>query len=181
MSRKSRQKGARKLLRHVLPPWLAVIMLIGCLIMGTICTIIPWISQPTPYEDTIPLSATMDDVVGDWEYHRKPLLGWELNEIRITFSDHEPLYISTNIAHETLLEKLEAFPSGTIFDMRLKPESDSILALSVGEVDVLTYEAARHSLLFNNRLGFLVGLFMLCGAGWSAWSLIMTWRYRRIL
>ena len=66
MSRKSRQRKGRTLLQKVFPAWLAVPILIIALGMGILCGTIPWSGQPTPYEDTIPVSATVMEVEGDY-------------------------------------------------------------------------------------------------------------------
>lgn len=186
MSRKSRQKKALALLHRLPPVWVLIPLLIAGLWLGAIFTLGPWISPPTPLEDTVPLSATMQRVEGDYNYRRRR--GFDLDDIYIYCADEgelyipdfDRLYIPDVIANETLLEKLEAYPAGTVFDMRLKPDSKSILTLSVDGVDVLSYEAACRAINTNNRLGVIVGVFMLFVAGYCIWGLIITWRYRRL-
>lgn len=182
MSRKSRQKGARNKLSHTIPfTWLAVVMLIGALWLCIFGFLSPWISKPIPLEDTIPVSATMARVEGDYNFRGKTQgTGWRLDNIYIYFEDHERLIISDVIAHETLLEKLEAYPAGTVFDMQVQPNGISIMTLSVDGVDVLSYEAACRAITANNYFGVILGVIMLPIAAYSAWSLVIHWRYRRL-
>lgn len=177
MSRKSRQKKGRSLLAKLPPVWVLIPMLIIGLGMGILCVTMPWFTPPTPYEDTIPLSATMTEVEGEYRYHRKHR---ELEDIYLYFEDHERLIIYDVIANETLLDKLEAYPAGTIFDMRLKPNGIDVMTLSVSSVDILSYEAACQAIRVNNIFGIAWGIFSLAVAGYAAWGLCMTWKYRRL-
>ena len=187
MSRKSRQKKGRTLLQKVPPVGVCVFLLIAGLWIGTIFTLGPWISQPTPLEDTVPMSVTMQRVEG--EYRKRLHGGFRLRNIYIYFAeedelyipDFDRLYISDVIAGETLLDKLKAYPAGTVFDVRLKPDSKSILTLSVDGVELLSYEQACRAINTNNRFGVIVGVFMLFVAGYAIWALVVTWRYRRLL
>ena len=187
MSRKSRQKKGQRLLQKVPPVGVCVFLLIAGLWIGTVCSLMPWINQPTPREDTVPMSVTMQKVEG--EYKKRRHGGFKLRDIHIYCADEEEiyipdferLYISDVIASEPLLDKLEAYPAGTVFDVRLEPDSKSILALSVDGTDILTYEAACRAITVNNRLLIIVGVFMLVVAGYALWALIVTWRYRRLL
>lgn len=177
MSRKSRQKKGRTLLQKVFPPWLAIPVLILSLGVGILCLTMPWHAQPTPYEDTIPLSATMTEVKGEYGYRRKHR---KLNIIHLYFEDHTPLMFGRVLAHDALLERLENYPAGTVFDMRLEPNGIDIMTLSVDGVDVFSYEAACRAIWVNNDLGFGVGIFTLVMAAYAAWSLFIYWKYRRL-
>ena len=177
MSRKSRQQTGRTLLQKVFPTWLALPMLIGSLWLCIFSFLSPWISKPIPLEDTIPLSAAMAKVEATYDSrhgHR------ELDDIFIYFEDHERLIISDVLAREALLEKLEAYPAGTVFDMRIKPDSISIMTLAVDGVDILSYETACRSITINNNFGIVLGLIMLPIAGYAAWSLFIHWKYRKL-
>ena len=55
MSHKSRQKKGRTLLSKLLPVWMLIPILVISLGMGILCVAMPWLRQPIPYEDTIPL------------------------------------------------------------------------------------------------------------------------------
>lgn len=177
MSRKSRQKGARNMLAHAIPfTWLAAVMLIGALGLCIFGFLSPWISKPIPLADTIPVSATMTKVEATYDHRRIQ----ELDNILIHFEDHERLIISDVIAHETLLEKLEAYPAGTVFDMQVEPDGISIMTLSVDGVDVLSYEAACRAITANNYFGVILGIVMLPISAYAAWSLFIHWKYRRL-
>ena len=181
MSRKSRQQGAHKRLRQALPAWIAAVMLIGGLWLGILGSLSPLISQPIPLEETIAVSAVMTRVEGDYSFRGKTQgTGWRLDNIFLFFEDHERLVIDGVIASETLLEKLEAYPAGTVFDMRVKPGSSGIVALAVDGTDVLSYEAACRAVTANNGFGILLGVVMLPIAGYAAWSLFIRWKYRRL-
>ena len=105
MSRKSRQRDARKLLSRAIPfTWMAVIMLIGGLWLVTFGFLSPWISKPIPLEDTIPVSATMTEVEGEYHYRRNHS---SLRKIYLYFEDHDRLMFNNVLAHETLLDKLK--------------------------------------------------------------------------
>ena len=86
MSRKSRQKKGRGILAKLPPVWISIPMLVIGLGMGILCITMPWFTRPTPYEDTIPLSATMTEVEGEYKFHRKHR---ELEDIYLYFEDHE--------------------------------------------------------------------------------------------
>ena len=178
MSRKSRQKKGRSLLAKLPPTGILIFLLIVGLGIGALSISAPWTSRPVAYEDTIPLSATLERVEGDYQYQRKR--GWKLYEIYLYFTDHFRLYISSNVASESLLNKLEAYPTGTVFDMRVKPESNAVMSLAAEGVDVLSYETACRAIHLDNGLGFLLGLFMLFMATYAAWGLVMTRKYRKL-
>ena len=177
MSRKSRQKKGRTILSKLLPVWILIPMLVIGLGAGILCVSMPWLRQPTPYEDTIPLSATMTAVEGEYGYHRKHR---RLDTIHLYFEDHDPLMFDRVLAHDSLLEKLEAYPAGTVFDMRLESNGIDVMTLSVDGVDVFSYEAACRAIRVNNALAIPVGIFFLIAATYAAWSLCMTWKYRRL-
>lgn len=171
MSRKSRQRRGRALLQKVLPPWLALPILISSLGLGIITFLSPWLSAPPSFEDTLPVSATLEKVEASYVRHH-------LHAIQLDFSNHDRLTISPKVTYKALLDKLKSYPTGTVFDMRLN--DSSILALSVNGEDVLTYEAACKAIAFDNQLGIPVGIFMFCMAGYSGYSLFIHWKYRRL-
>ena len=177
MSRKSRQKKGRTILSKLLPVWMLIPLLVLSLGAAILCVSMPWIARPTPYEDTIPLSATMTEVEGEYGYHRRHR---QLDIIHLYFEDHEPLMFDRVLAHDSLLEKLEAYPAGTVFDMRLEPNGKDVMTLSVNGVDVFPYEAACRAIRVNNVLGVAISVFFLVAAIYAAWSLYMTWKYRRL-
>lgn len=178
MSRKSRQKKGRTLLQKAMPLWMAAAMLLFGLCLGVVGILGPWISQPTPLEETTPTSAVMQTIEPDYKYRKNR--GPDLTNIKITFKDHQPLYIDSVIANETLLNELMTYPSGTVFDMLLKPNGISIMTLSVDGVDILTYEAACRAIKANNAIGVPLGIAMLAIAAYAAWSLSIHWKYRRL-
>ena len=171
MSRKSRQKKGRTLLQKVFPTWLALPMLIVSIFLGTIACLSPFLSTPPPFEDTVPVSATLERVEASYVRHH-------LHAIHFDFSDHDRLSISSKVAYKALLDKLKVYPAGTIFDMRT--DGSRILALSVDGAELLSYEAACKAITFDNRMGIPVGIFMLIMAVYSIWSLLITWKYRRL-
>lgn len=177
MSRKSRQKKGRSILSKLLPVWMLIPMLVIGLGAGILCVTMPWIAQPTPYEDTIPLSATIAEVEGEYRARRKRM---ELDMIYLYFEDHDPLMFDRVLTHDSLLDKLEAYPAGTVFDMRLEPNGIDVMTLSVDGVDVFSYEAACRAIQVNNALAIPLGIFFLVAAIYAAWSLCMTWKYRRL-
>lgn len=177
MSRKSRQKQGRTLLQKVFPIWLAVPMLILALGLGILGFLSPWISQPIPLEDTIPVSATLSEVEGDYKYRNNR---WKLQRIYLYFEDHDRLMFDAVLAHDALLEKLEAYPAGTVFDMRLEPNGMDVMTLSVDSVEVFSYEAACRAIRVNNVFGIALGIFFLIMAAYAAWSLFIRWKYRKL-
>lgn len=165
----------------VFPVWLALPVLILALGTGIFTSSMPWVYEPIPLEDTIPVSATMTEVEGDYKLHSsRTSKRWVLRNIFIEFEDHERLIISSVIGSETLLEKLEAYPAGTVFDMQVEPNGIDVMTLSVDGEAVLTYEAACRAIRVNNYLGIVWGIFCLVMAGYAAWSLVVHWRYRRL-
>ena len=180
MSRKSRQKKGRALLDKLPSVGILVFFLVFGLGLGIMGCAAPWVSRPAAYEDTVPLSATLEQVKGDYKSRRG--LRYKLDEIYLYFSDHDHLYISSKVATKSRLNKLTAYPAGTVLDLRLAPDGDSVLALSVDGTEVLSYEAACRAIRFDNALGLLLGLFaLLFMAGYAIWGLCMTWKYRRLI
>ncbi len=177
MSRKSRQKKGRSILAKLPPVWILIPMLVIGLCMGILCISMPWLQQPTPYEDTIPLSATMTEVEGEYRARRKRM---ELDKIYLYFEDHDRVMFNNVLAHEALLDKLDAYPAGTVFDMRLEPDGVDVMTLSVDGVDVFSYEAACRAIRVNSGFGIVWGVFCLMVASYAAWGLFMTWKYRRL-
>lgn len=177
MSRKSRQKKGRKLLRNVLPVWLAAVMLIGGLWLGLLGLASPFLRPAVSLEDTVAVSATVQQIHVEYGYHRKHR---KVDSLFIDFEDHERLYIPNPACTDLTAEKVSAYPAGTVFDMRILPGNRDILALSVTGEDVLTFESMQKVLAFDNALGILLGVIMLVIAAYAAWSLITSWRYRRL-
>lgn len=186
MSRKSRQKKGRTLLQKIPPVSVCVFLLIAGLWMGVIFSLMPWINQPALLEDTIPLSVTMQKVEGDYDYRRRQ--GYDLDEILIYYSDENLVYlpdmkslcIPSVLSSETLLDKLTAYPAGTLFDAHVEPDGRSIIALSVEGTEIIVYEDACRSIRTNNILFVPLGLFMLATAGYAIWALVIHRRYRRL-
>lgn len=177
MSRKSRQKKGRTMLQKAFPTWLAAPILILAVGMGILCVTMPWISQPTPYEDTIPVSASIMEVEGDYSHRRNHR---SLERIYLYFEDHERLMFDPVLAHDALLEKLKSYPAGTIFDMQLEPNGIDVMTLSVDGAEVFSYEAACRAIRVNNVFGICWGIFSLVMAAYAAWSLFIRWKYRRL-
>ena len=175
MSRKSRQKKGLRLLAKLPPLWILIPLLIIGISFGILGITSPWLRQPTPYEDTIPLSATMTEVEAHYRKHRR------VDTIYLYFEDHDRLMFDSILSHRSLLAKLESFPAGTVFDMRLEPNGTDVMTLSVNGVDVFSYEAACRAIRFNNILGFALGIFMLFMSGYAVWALCITWKYRRLI
>ena len=171
MSRKSRQKKGRTLLQKVFPPWLALPMLIVSLFLGAIACLSPMLSTPPPFEDTVPVSATIEKVEARYSRHH-------LHAIHLDFSDHDRLHISSKITYRALLDKIKSYPTGTIFDMRV--DGKDILALSIAGETILSYEAACNAIAFDNQIGVPVGIFAFSMAAYAAWSLFIHWKYRRL-
>lgn len=186
MSRKSRQKKGRTLLQKLPPAGVCAALLVAGLWLGAIFTLMPWINRPIPLEDTVPMSVTMQRVEGDYDYRRgrhkdlDNIYIYYAGEGELYIPGFDRLYISDVVAGETLLKKLKAYPAGTVFDVRLEPDSKSILTLSVDGTELLSYEQACRAINVNNRLDVIVGVFMLAVAGYAAWALFMTWKYRRL-
>lgn len=176
MSRKSRQKRGRTLLQKILPAWLAAPVFIIASAIGVFCLTMLW-THPTPYEDTIPVSAAITEVKGDYSSRRGHR---HLKRIYLYFEDHERLMFNSVLAHDTLLDKLEDYPAGTVFDMRLEPNGMDIMNLSVNGVEVFSYEAACRAIRVNNIFCVIVGIFFLFSAVYAAWSIFIRWKYRKL-
>ena len=108
MSRKSRQKKGRSILAKLPPVGVLVFLLVVGLGMGPLSLSAPWTSRPVAYEDTIPLTATIERVTGDYEYHRRR--GWDLDEIHLYFIDHDRLYISSKVSPNPCWRSLKPIP-----------------------------------------------------------------------
>ena len=171
MSRKSRQKKGRTLLKKALPQWLALPMLIFSLIMGTVGFLSPTLSAPSPAENLVPISAALEQAEASYS-------GPHLHSIALFFTAHGRLSISPKIANRTLLKTLKSYPAGTVFDMLV--DGTSILSLSTGETEILSYETACRAIRTNNHIGILLGLLMMIIAVYSAWSLTIHLQYRRL-
>ena len=186
MSRKSRQRKSRKLLREALPPWIALLFLIAGLWMGVIGILSPSIRAPIPLEETIPLSITMQKVEGQYKKNRSG--PFRLRGIHILYAndgelyrpDMPSLYIPSVLASNDLLVKLQSYPAGTVIDALVEPNGRDVLALSADGEDLLTYEEACQAIHNDNQLGSPLGIFFLGCAVYGAWSLIVRWQYRRL-
>jgi len=175
MSRKSRQRGARKLLQKALPLWLALPMFLLALGFGVFCVTMPFVAQPPDVADAAVVSATLEQVEPTYHAHRKRQ---ELHSIKLHFTDHDAMWISAAIASDALLDKLEDCPPGTVLEMQVV--QDDVLAITVGDEALLTFKASMRALSVNNYLGFGLGVFFLALAGFCGWSLVIGWRYRRL-
>ncbi len=155
-----------------LPPWdEALALLILGSLLGLLFTAgMGWWQAPVAREDALPVTAVLEQADGTYQRQR-------LQQIRLTFRDHEPLFIDSATASRPLLQRLSDLPPGTVCAMLVHPNSDStILHLEAyGEVIVDFDEAARE--LSVEQYGFsLLGVFCFVGAMRGAWLL---WRIRQ--
>ncbi len=185
MSRKSRQKKGNTLLQKIPPVSICIFLLIAGLWMGAVFSLRPWYNEPAPLEDTISRSVIMQKVEGYYNRIRPH----KLSSIRVYYADEgdlvylpdmDCLYIRPVLTSQTLLNKLTAYPAGTVFDVRTEPDGQDILALSVEGTELITYEQACQKLRTDNHLGVWIGMFMLCAAGYAVWALWIHWKYRRL-
>lgn len=185
MSRKSRQKKGNALLQKIPPVSVCIFLLIAGLWMGALFSLRPWYNEPALLEDTVSRSITMQKVRGLYNTKHKN----RLSGINIYYADEgdlvylpdmEVLYIPSVLTSKTLLDKLTAYPAGTVFDVRTEPDDRDILALSVEGTELISFEQACRRIRTDNVLFVGVGVFMLCAAGYAAWALYIHGKYRRL-
>lgn len=187
MSRKSRQKKGSALLQKLPPVSVCIFLLIAGLWMGALFSLRPWYNEPALLEDTVSRSVTMQKVEGHYQKSRHG--GFKLHGINIYYADEDELvylpdmevmYIPSVLTSKTLLNKLTAYPAGTVFDVRTEPDDRDILSLSVEGTELISFEQACQKIRTDNILFVGVGVFMLCAAGYASWALWLHWKYRRL-
>ena len=131
----------------------AAFLLIAGLILGTFFTFgVRYWNAPIAREDTQQITATFSSSIERLKHGR-------VQEIILRFDDHKELRIDGSCVSNTLLEAIELLEPGSVLEMGVHPNSNTILELRCGTSKYLDFEdAMKH--LGRESVGFTVlGIF----------------------
>ena len=131
----------------------AIFMLIAGLIMGTVFTFgMKYWNAPITQNETQQVTATFSSA--------KESLRWgHVQEIIIHFDDHEQLYIDGVCIDNELCDLVSEITPGTVIEMMVHPNSNTILEMQVGTTKLLKFQDSVQKLT-SEASGFMyLGIF----------------------
>lgn len=133
----------------------AWLLLIISLVLGTVFTFgMRYWNAPIELEDGVSVKASF--LKYDIRYGR----GHNINEIKLSFSDRDALYIDGSCVNDTVLRSLQALSSGDELRLIVHPSTDTILQMMSNDMTILRFQETRDSLL-RERNGFgVLGILM---------------------
>lgn len=131
----------------------AVFLLIAGLILGAVFTFgMRYWNAPIAREDA-------QHVIASFSSSQERLKHGRVQEIILRFDDHEGLRIDGSCVSNTLLEAIELLEPGSVLEMAVHPNSNTILELQCAAAKYLDFEdTTKH--LARESVGFTVlGIF----------------------
>lgn len=131
----------------------AVFLLIAGLILGTVFTFgVRYWNAPIAREDAQQITATFSSSIERLKHGR-------VQEVILRFDDHEELRIDGSCMSNTLLEAIKLLEPGSVLEMAVHPNSNTIWELQCAAAKYLDFEdTMKH--LGRESVGFTVlGIF----------------------
>lgn len=140
----------------------ALFLLVAGLVLGIVFTfgVQHW-NAPISRDEAIASTATIRSI--EEQYGRRH----HLKEIRMEFEDHASLSIDGSCVDSELVEMLHQLPGGTVVEMRIHPESDTILEMLSNGIILMDFDRTVET-LGNETTGFMyLGIFCFAVALWG--------------
>lgn len=133
--------------------WVALVMALISLFMGTVFSSTLYLNQPIDREDATELTCSYKEFI---VHTRRSSIA----EIKLLFYDGSAQYINGYCAKDEIVEKLEETPIGTKFKMLVNPKNDYVVELVINDVIILDFETAQKDLERNGVGFFILGIVM---------------------
>lgn len=133
--------------------WIALVMALISIFMGTMFSSTLYFNQPIDREDATQLNCTYKESIVHTQRG-------SIREIKLLFHDGSAQYIDGSCSKYELSEKLKIIPSGTKFKMLVNPNNDYIVELIVNDDVLLNFDYAQKQLERDGVGFFVLGLVM---------------------
>ena len=134
--------------------WVALVMALISIFMGTVFSSMLYPNQPITREEAT-------QIIGDFkeaEGYRKLKGGY--TEVSLFFYDEQRQYISSCCVTDELLEALKKTPIGTEFKILVNPNNDYVVELIAEDVILLDFDYAQKQLERDGVGFFYLGVTM---------------------
>ena len=134
--------------------WVALVMALISIFMGTVfsCTMIS--NQPIDREEATELTCNYKDFRG----YKKVKGGF--TEIKLIFSDGSTQYIDASCVTDEIFKVIEETAPGTKFNMLINPQNDYVLELIADDVVLFDFDYAQKELERESVGFFYLGIAM---------------------
>ncbi len=135
--------------------WVALIMALISIFMGTVFSSTLFLNQPIAREDAIELTCIFEDYKGGTRH-----LKGGYTEITLIFKDGSKQYIDSCCLSYELCEEIENITSGTEIKLLINPNNNYVIELIANDKKLLDFDTTQKDLK-NEGLGFFIlGLVM---------------------
>jgi hypothetical protein len=157
----------RRKVKNDIPVTTAIFLLVVGLLLGSICVfgMQHW-NKPIEKDEALPVSATFES------YHVSYTKRFSIKEIKIIFSDYDPIYIDSACANDDILSAVKSLRQGDTLEMLIHPNSNTAWELEHNGNIILPFENAQHNIKIESHGFFFLGLFMYFCAAYAAISLL---------
>lgn len=144
----------------------AVFLVVAGILLGTVFTVgMYYWTRPIEKTEAIRVDATFASYQKHYRRHN-------LSSLTLCFSDYEPLSIDNACFTSDVLNHIENMVPGTILELYVHPNSDTILEMVCGGKVILDFNQAERRLT-TKRVSFLIlGIFMYTAAAFGVVKLI---------
>lgn len=141
-------------------------LLITGLIMGTVFTFgVRYWNAPIVYDEAQQVSAIFSSFKERKRHGR-------IQEIILQFDDHEQLYIDGACVDDELCDAIGTIDTGANIEMKVHPNSNTILEMKVGADEFLAFQDSVQKLSSETSGFFVAGVFCYIAAIVGAYQLI---------
>ncbi len=135
--------------------WVALVMALISIFMGTVFSSIIYLNQPIDREEATKLNCVFVDFGGG---HKK--LKGGTTDITLRFNDDSFQSIKNYCISDELIEKLKTTPSGTEFEMLINPKNNYVIELIANDEVLLDFDYAQKELEQESVGFFYLGIVM---------------------
>ena len=133
--------------------WVALVMALISIFMGTMFSSTLYLNQPIDREDATELTCTYKEFIVRTQRG-------SIREIKLLFYDGSAQYIDGSCVKDELEEKLEKTPIGTSFKMLVNPKNDYVVELVADGIVLLDFDYAQKELERDGVGFFYLGFVM---------------------
>lgn len=150
-----------------IPKKVAWLLLIGGIIIGTVFSFgMHYWESPVTREEAVYVEAVFSSYEKVYGRNRS------LNEIEVSFQDHDSLYIDGSCCSQTVLDKMDELKQGSVLCMYVHPNSSTLLEVQDGNNSILMFSDAIENLSSEVSAFLYLGIFMYLSAVYSLIKLI---------
>lgn len=133
--------------------WVALVMALISIFMGTVFSLVLHSNQPIDREEAIELTCNYKEFIVRTRRS-------SIAEIKLLFYDGSTQYIDGSCANDKLVEALEKVPVGTTLKMLTNPNNDYVVELISNDETLLNFDYAQKELERDGVGFFYLGIVM---------------------